>query len=58
MNRRTQEPARPMYIYDRVCHRESKRREILHEYGTAPARLLDKEIYLLDMSYLLGPEYE
>lgn len=38
MNRRTQEPIRPMYIYDRVCHRESKRREILHEYGTAPAR--------------------
>ena len=38
MNRHTQEPSRPMYVYDRVCHRESKRREILHEYGTAPAR--------------------
>ncbi len=38
MNRRSREPARPMYVYDRVCPREVKRREILHEYGTAPAR--------------------
>jgi len=38
MNRQKKEPARPMYIYDRVCPKEAKRREILHEYGTAPTR--------------------
>ncbi len=38
MNAGRKEGASPMYIYDRVCPRESKRREILREYGTAPKR--------------------
>jgi len=38
MNRRSRESSRPMYIYDRVCPREVKRREILQEYGVAPKR--------------------
>lgn len=38
MNRKSREASQPMYIYDRVCPRESKRREILQEYGTAPKR--------------------
>lgn len=36
MNERNNQ--RPMYVYDRICPREAKRRQILREYGTAPAR--------------------
>lgn len=35
MNERS---TQPLYVYDRVCPRESKRKQILREYGTAPAR--------------------
>lgn len=35
MNERS---TQPLYVYDRICPRESKRKQILREYGTAPAR--------------------
>lgn len=38
MNRKSRDASQPMYVYDRVCPREAKRREILREYGTAPGR--------------------
>lgn len=38
MNGQKRAPAQPMYVYDRICPREAKRREILREYGTAPKR--------------------
>ena len=34
MNERS---TQPLYVYDRICPRESKRKQILREYGTAPA---------------------